>query len=216
VWCTMHAAVENYLPATMNTGAYFTLRYADGGRERISPSALDVSPEPDAYTLHLAVRRPTPTTMHVDPATASTNCGICAAELAHAPTLCYLCTTPFHTSCISSSTSGPATPSPLTDGYDWFCSVCVEARGLDGSLFRSPVPLTHAHDTQQDDSELPAVRALTTSDDPRHPAEADTTPPIPNPPSSGNPARFPVEDAAADAVPIYLATKHNAYAPSKW
>ena len=143
----MHAAVENYLPATMNTGAYFTLRYADGGRERISPSALDVSPEPDAYTLHLAVRRPTPTTMHVDPATASTNCGICAAELAHAPTLCYLCATPSHTPCISPSTPGPATPSPPTDGYDWFCFVCVEARGLDGSLFRSPVPLTHAHDT---------------------------------------------------------------------
>ena len=57
--CTMCATVENYLPATMNTGAHFTLRYADGGRERISPAALDVSPEPDAYTLHLAVRRPT-------------------------------------------------------------------------------------------------------------------------------------------------------------
>ena len=55
--CTMRATVENYLPATMNTGAHFTLRYTDGGRERISPAALDVSPEPDAYTLHIAVRR---------------------------------------------------------------------------------------------------------------------------------------------------------------
>ena len=154
--------------------------------------------------------------MHVDPAIARTNCGICAAELAHAPALCYLCATPFHTSCISSSIPGPATPSPPTDGYDWFCSVCVETRGLDGSLFRSPVPPTNELHTQQNERELPAVRTLTTSDDPRHPAEADTTPPIPSPPSGGNPARSPVEDVATDAVPIYLATKHNAYAPSKW
>ena len=41
-------------------------------------------------------------------------------------------------------------------------------------------------------------------------------PPIPDPPPGGNPARSPVEDATADAVPIYLATKHTAYAPSKW
>ena len=33
--CTMRATVENYLPATMNTGAHFTLRYTDGGRERL-------------------------------------------------------------------------------------------------------------------------------------------------------------------------------------
>ena len=57
---------------------------------------------------------------------------------------------------------------------------------------------------------------LTTADDPRHPAEADTTPLIPDPPPGGNPARSSVEDATADAVPIYLATKHSAYAPSKW
>ena len=85
-----------------------------------------------------------------------------------------------------------------------------------GSLFRSPVPLSRARDNPPDDGALSAVRALTTSDDPRHPTEADTTPPIPTPPSGGNPARSPVEDAAADAVPIYLATKHTTYAPSKW
>ena len=81
------------------------------------------------------------------------------------------------------------------------------------------MPLTHARDAQQndqqDDSELPALRTLTTSDDPRHPAEADTTPPIPNPPSGGNPARSPVEDAAADAVPIYLATKEKIFSGSQ-
>ena len=83
--------------------------------------------------------------MNVDPATASANCGVCAAELTLAPTLCYLCATPFHTSCISSSTPGPATPSPPTDGYGWFCSVCVEARGLGGSLFRSAHCRLHAN-----------------------------------------------------------------------
>ena len=48
------------------------------------------------------------------------------------------------------------------------------------------------------------------------PVEADTTPPIPDRKPGGNPARSSVEDATADAVPIYLATKHAAYAPAKW
>ena len=55
---TMCATVQNYLPVTMNTGAHFTLRYADGGRERISPTALDSSLEPDAHALRIAVCRP--------------------------------------------------------------------------------------------------------------------------------------------------------------
>ena len=66
------------------------------------------------------------------------------------------------------------------------------------------MPLTRTRDTQPNDSALATVRVLTTSDDPRYPAEGETTPPIPNPLSGGNPARSPVEDAAADAVPIYL------------
>ena len=60
------------------------------------------------------------------------------------------------------------------------------------------------------------LNTLATADDPRHPAEADTTPPIPDPPLGGNPARSSVEDAIAAAVPTYLATKHAAYAPAKW
>ena len=89
--CTMCAAVENYLPATTNASAHFALRYADGGRERISPAALDVSPEPGAYTLHLAVRRPMPGAVPADPGTVRPNCGVCAAETSDAPALCYLC-----------------------------------------------------------------------------------------------------------------------------
>ena len=94
--CTMCATVENYLPATTNTGAHFTLQYADGGRERISPAVLDVSPEPDAYTLHLAVRRPTPAAIRVDSDTIRVNCGICAAEISDLPALCYLCDNPLY------------------------------------------------------------------------------------------------------------------------
>ena len=85
---TMCATVENYLPATTSAGAHFTLRYAHGGRERISPVALDISPEPDAYTLRIAVRRPMVTTMGADPDAARTNCGVCAAVISDVPTLC--------------------------------------------------------------------------------------------------------------------------------
>jgi len=70
------ATVENYLPATTSTGAHFTLRYADGGRERISPVALDISPAPDADTLRTAVRRPAATIMGADSDTARTNCAV--------------------------------------------------------------------------------------------------------------------------------------------
>ena len=143
----MCATVENYLPATTSAGAHFTLWYADGGRERISPVALDISPEPEAYTLRIAVRRPAVTTTGADSDTVRTNCGVCAAVISNVPS---------------------------------------------------------------------TLNGLTTADDPRHPAEADTTPSIPDPPLGGNPARSSVEDATADAVPIYLATKHAAYAPAKW
>jgi len=166
----------------MSTGSHFTLRCADGGRERISlAAALGVSSEPDAYTLHLAVRRPTPTTMHADPAPARTNCGICAAELPDAPTLCYLCATPFHTSCISSSVPGLATPPPPTDGYDWFCSTCVEAHELDGSLFRSLMPLTRAQGTRSKPSHhfrrpTPSYRSRYDTSDTRSPVRWQPSP----------------------------------------
>ena len=104
---TMSATVENYLPATTNAGAHFTLRYADGGRERISPAALDSSPEPDAYALRIAVRRPTAAVIGTDSDANRVNCGVCAAVLSDAPTRCYACAAPFHTSCVSSSVPGP-------------------------------------------------------------------------------------------------------------
>ena len=212
---TMCVTVENYLPATTTAGAHFTLRYADGGRERISPAALDISPEPDAYILRIAVRRPAAATMDTDSDATRANCGVCAAVISDAPALCYACATLFHTSCVSSSVPGPTTSSPPTDGYDWFCSACVETHELVGLLFRSLVPLAQTDGTEPSDVVLTTTDALATADDPRHPAEAGMTPPIPDPPPGGNPARSSVEDAAADAVPIYLATKHTAYAPAK-
>ena len=122
----------------------------------------------------------------------------------------------FHTFCVSSSVPRPTTLSPPTDGYDWFCPACVEAHQLVGSLFRLLVPLAQTDNTEPGDIVSTTVNVLTTADDPRHPAEADTTPPIPDTPPDGNPARSSVEDATAGTVPIYLATKPASNAPAKW
>ena len=102
------------------------------------------------------------------------------------------------------------------DGFLVVVDACVQARELTGSLFRSLVPISRTDGTEPGDVVLATTNALATSGDPSHPAEADTAPPIPDPPPGGNPARSSVEDAAADAVPIYLAIKLAAYAPAKW
>ena len=123
---------------------------------------------------------------------------------------------PFHTSCVSSSAPGPTAPSPPTDGYDWFCHVCVETLELVGSLFRSLVPVARTDDAGLDGIVPSTFNTLATTEELAHPTETDTVPPIPDPPLGGNPARYSAEDATADAVPIYLAMKHAAYAPAKW